>query len=141
MWLFVFSSRRRHKRCALVTGVQTCALPIWRDQRPWCLTVSFTHPHDPYVARQRFWDLYEDCPALAPEVAPIPYAQQDPHSRRLMDAVDFRKFDIAEAQVPRARRAYFAKLPYLDENNTRMPHALRRCRPPEDTLVISSPPP
>src|SRR3546814_9207989 len=27
--LFFFSSRRRHTRCALVTGVQTCALPIW----------------------------------------------------------------------------------------------------------------
>src|SRR3546814_5215307 len=32
--LFFFSSRRRHTRCALVTGVQTCALPIYglRDQ-------------------------------------------------------------------------------------------------------------
>src|SRR3546814_9519921 len=28
MYVF-FSSRRRHTRCALVTGVQTCALPIW----------------------------------------------------------------------------------------------------------------
>src|SRR3546814_5822089 len=27
--LFCFSSRRRHTRCALVTGVQTCALPIF----------------------------------------------------------------------------------------------------------------
>src|SRR3546814_1831606 len=27
-YFFVFSSRRRHTRCALVTGVQTCALPI-----------------------------------------------------------------------------------------------------------------
>src|SRR3546814_4819428 len=27
-WVFFFSSRRRHTRCALVTGVQTCALPI-----------------------------------------------------------------------------------------------------------------
>src|SRR6184192_4738016 len=26
---FFFSSRRRHTRCRLVTGVQTCALPIW----------------------------------------------------------------------------------------------------------------
>src|SRR3546814_8871673 len=26
--IFFFSSRRRHTRCALVTGVQTCALPI-----------------------------------------------------------------------------------------------------------------
>src|SRR3546814_4810842 len=30
---FVFSSRRRHTRCALVTGVQTCALPIYDDLR------------------------------------------------------------------------------------------------------------
>src|SRR3546814_5276872 len=28
MLTFFFSSRRRHTRCALVTGVQTCALPI-----------------------------------------------------------------------------------------------------------------
>src|SRR3546814_7849865 len=28
--MFFFSSRRRHTRCALVTGVQTCALPISR---------------------------------------------------------------------------------------------------------------
>src|SRR3546814_3367076 len=28
---FCFSSRRRHTRCALVTGVQTCALPIFAE--------------------------------------------------------------------------------------------------------------
>src|SRR3546814_7080247 len=28
LWYLFFSSRRRHTRCALVTGVQTCALPI-----------------------------------------------------------------------------------------------------------------
>src|SRR3546814_2843227 len=33
--LFFFSSRRRHTRCALVTGVQTCALPI-------CLSASIS---------------------------------------------------------------------------------------------------
>src|SRR3546814_2775857 len=31
MCVFFFSSRRRHTRCALVTGVQTCALPIYPD--------------------------------------------------------------------------------------------------------------
>src|SRR3546814_18653484 len=30
--VFFFSSRRRHTRCALVTGVQTCALPISFDR-------------------------------------------------------------------------------------------------------------
>src|SRR3546814_2763488 len=32
---FFFSSRRRHTRCALVTGVQTCALPISSGKREW----------------------------------------------------------------------------------------------------------
>src|SRR3546814_6359391 len=31
---FFFSSRRRHTRCALLTGVQTCALPICRIKSP-----------------------------------------------------------------------------------------------------------
>src|SRR3546814_5954513 len=31
--IFFFSSRRRHTRCALVTGVQTCALPISHSNR------------------------------------------------------------------------------------------------------------
>src|SRR3546814_2260085 len=33
-FFFFFSSRRRHTRCALVTGVQTCALPIYFVLRP-----------------------------------------------------------------------------------------------------------
>src|SRR3546814_4180097 len=33
MLIIFFSSRRRHTRCALVTGVQTCALPISRNCR------------------------------------------------------------------------------------------------------------
>src|SRR3546814_9535239 len=36
MCYFFFSSRRRHTRCSLVTGVQTCALPIFHaDGRTW----------------------------------------------------------------------------------------------------------
>src|SRR3546814_19337535 len=34
MYVFFFSSRRRHTRCALVTGVQTCALPISSSRPP-----------------------------------------------------------------------------------------------------------
>src|SRR3546814_2549971 len=41
-----FSSRRRHTRCALVTGVQTCALPIWADGSDLPLTalIGFFQP-------------------------------------------------------------------------------------------------
>src|SRR3546814_7332601 len=40
--VFFFSSRRRHTRCALVTGVQTCALPIYGSGvlLSWCLLLE-----------------------------------------------------------------------------------------------------
>src|SRR3546814_3171660 len=37
-FFFCFSSRRRHTRCALVTGVQTCALPIYVRNLVDCVT-------------------------------------------------------------------------------------------------------
>lgn len=84
------------------------------DTRPWCLTVSFTHPHDPFVARRKYWDLYADAPELDPPV-PIAYDAQDPHSQRLMDACDWRAFDISDAQIRRARQGYFANISYIDD--------------------------
>jgi choline-sulfatase len=106
------------------------------DDRPWCLTASFTHPHDPYVARQRFWDLYEGCPALDPEVGPIRYAQQDPHSQRLMRASDHEAFDITPEHVRRARRGYFASVSYIDEKVGEILGVLERCGFAEDTAVV-----
>jgi choline-sulfatase len=82
--------------------------------RPWCLTVSFTHPHDPFVARRRYWDLYEGAPELEPPPV-IPYAQQDPHGRRLMDACDAHRFDITPDHIRRARQGYFANISYIDD--------------------------
>src|SRR3546814_9213309 len=46
--LFFFSSRRRHTRCALVTGVQTCALPISRCNR--CSAFSATRVSPPPIS-------------------------------------------------------------------------------------------
>ncbi|MTH36292.1 choline-sulfatase [Paracoccus limosus] len=107
-----------------------------QDDRPWCLTVSFTHPHDPYVARRRFWDLYEDSPALEPEVGAIPFEAQDSHSQRLMEACDFRNFDITAQDVRRARQGYFANISYVDEKIGEILDVLRRGRMDEDTIVL-----
>ncbi len=85
------------------------------DARPWCLTVSFTHPHDPYVARRKYWDLYADCAHLDPAIPAIPYDAQDPHSKRLMDSCDWRAFDLQPDQVRRARHGYFANISYIDD--------------------------
>src|SRR3546814_7545274 len=60
LFCFFFSSRRRHTRCALVTGVQTCALPILSRARV---------PHLPLGhSRFRGNDEANECRALAPRL-------------------------------------------------------------------------
>lgn len=106
------------------------------DRRPWCLTVSFTHPHDPYVARRQYWDLYENCPALDPEVGFIATEQQDPHSQRLYHASDYASFDITPEQVRRSRRGYFANISYLDDKIGELVSVLERTRMLDDTIIL-----
>jgi choline-sulfatase len=105
-------------------------------RRPWCLMVSFTHPHDPYVARRRFWDAYEGSANLEPKVGPIAFGKQDPHSKRLMLACDYARFDVTEDDVRRSRRAYFANVSYLDEKVGELVDSLRRTRMLDDTTIV-----
>lgn len=106
------------------------------DRRPWCLMVSFTHPHDPFVARRRFWQLYDGAPELEPP-EPIPYAAMDPHSQRLMDACDWRAFDLTPDQIRRARQGYFANISYVDDKIGQILDVLEATRQEAIILFLS----
>src|SRR3546814_107144 len=69
---FFFSSRRRHTRCALVTGVQTCALPI--SKGPFALPVT--------TAKGKMPDMID--------------SSRYPRLSRIETPADLRKFDEAE---------------------------------------------
>src|SRR3546814_5789317 len=84
-YIFFFASRRRHTRCALVTGVQTCALPIclvvdrereielFRAQEYWTVTAAMQAGGQAFDARLTEWkgkkldkfDLNDETTALA----------------------------------------------------------------------------
>ncbi len=104
------------------------------DTRPWCLTVSFTHPHDPYVARREYWDLYNNCDHLMPQVAAIPYAEHDAHSKRILDANDLGNFDITDADIRRSRQAYFANISYIDQKVGGILDVLERTR--QEAIIV-----
>ena len=106
------------------------------DRRPWLLTVSFTHPHDPYVARRKYWDLYEGSDELKPEVDVIPYEEMDPHSQRLYLASDCANFVITEENVRRSRQAYFANISYLDDKIGMLLDTLEATRMDKDTVIL-----
>ncbi len=107
------------------------------DDRPWALTVSFTHPHDPYVARKKYWDLYEDCEHLLPEVPAMDYEDHDSHAKRIFDANDWRSFNITEEDIRRSRRAYFANISYLDDKIGEILNVLETTRQEAIILFVS----
>src|SRR3546814_17319502 len=67
---FFFSSRRRHTRCALVTGVQTCALPICLER----LVDECPNCHGKKLGWRRSWGIAncERCGELVPPSSAAP---------------------------------------------------------------------
>ncbi|MFK8035279.1 MAG: choline-sulfatase [Hyphomicrobiales bacterium] len=105
------------------------------DQRPWSLTVSFTHPHDPYVTRKKYWDLYEDCKHLEPVEGAYSFDDYDAHSKRILLANDYKSFDISDEDIRRSRRAYFANISYLDDKVGEILRVLEETRQADNTIV------
>ena len=92
-----------------------CLYDLARSPRnkPFFLTVSYTHPHPPFVAPQRFWDLYREEEIDAPRVPPIAYDDLDVHSQWLYVAHAQDLYSVSEAQVRRARHAYYGMVSYV----------------------------
>lgn len=106
------------------------------DERPWCLTVSFTHPHDPYVARKRFFDLYAGIPQLDPEIKFLSAEDIDPHSERLLRACKAEDYELTEDQIRAARQAYFANISYIDDKVGILLDVLGRCGMADNTIIV-----
>jgi choline-sulfatase len=105
------------------------------DGRPWLLVVSFTHPHDPYVTRGRYWDLYDDDRIPLPSIGADEVAL-DPHTQRLREVSAMGSVEITERDVRRARRAYYGNISYLDEWTARLMSTLEAVDAADDTIVI-----
>jgi choline-sulfatase len=82
--------------------------------QPFCLTVSMTHPHDPYTIPKPFWDLYDDSDIPLPTT---PNQEDlDPHSQRLLKVYDLWDKPLPVDKIRDARRAYFGACSYIDSN-------------------------
>ena len=108
------------------------------DERPFLLTVSFMHPHDPYLARREFWDLYDDDAIDLPRVPAIAPAARDPHSRRLWTMYDRDEYAITEERIRGARRGYYGMISYIDAQLGRVLAALEAIGRRDDTVIIAT---
>src|SRR3546814_6615999 len=90
---FFFSSRRRHTRCALVTGVQTCALPIFS-----CTATATCSRIRAASARRS---------PCAQELVAEPLRPPSGGSRRLPRNTP--PYDIVRSALPRASRRHLSE--------------------------------
>jgi choline-sulfatase len=114
--------------------LQDCARA--EDRRPFFLTVSFSHPHDPYAIREAYWNRYHDDEIAPPRIGPLPEERMDPHTRRLVRVSAMDEAAITDADVLRARRAYFGAISYLDDAVGELIDTLGRFGLADDTIVI-----
>ena len=103
------------------------------NDAPFALVASFIHPHDPYVARPEWWDLYDDndidMPAFTPE-------DPDPFSKRLLDGIEASYVPLTDEEVRRARRAYLANVSYFDSKIGEMVKTLEEIGELDNTIII-----
>ncbi|QIW97203.1 hypothetical protein AMS68_002721 [Peltaster fructicola] len=107
------------------------------DKRPFCLTVSLTHPHDPYTIEHKYWDMYEDVNIDMPDVN-IPKDELDPHSKRLQRVCDLEGYEFTPEQIKAAKRAYYGAVSYVDDNIGILLDTLKKCGLADNTIVIFS---
>ena len=105
------------------------------EQAPFAMVASFIHPHDPYVARPEWWNLYTDDQIDMPAY-PLTADQQDPFSRRVMDGIEASTIALSDEEVRRARRAYFANVSYFDSKIGLLVQTLEEAGELDNTIVI-----
>ena len=109
-----------------------------RENQPFFLTVSMTHPHDPYNMTKEYWDMYEDVEIPLPQVPAFSQAEQDPHAQRLLKVIDMGSQEMPEDKIRDARRSYFAACTYVDTKIGELLQTLRNTGLDENTIIVFS---
>jgi choline-sulfatase len=106
-----------------------------RDRRPFCLVASLTHPHDPYVIPETYWNRYNHDEIDMPRV-PDRAAPEDPHSTRVRHVIGLGLATPTQAQVRAARRAYYGAVSYVDDQVGNLINTLHEARFGDNTIVM-----
>ena len=104
------------------------------DERPFFMVASFIHPHDPYVARPEWWNLYDHEVIDLPE--PISEDALDPHTRRIHHGIEADTIGYTTDQCRNARHGYYANTSYFDSWIGRLVGVLEETGRLGNTVVI-----
>jgi len=104
--------------------------------KPFFLTVSYTHPHPPFVAQQDWWDMYPENLIDMPRVAAIPPEQLDPASLGLYYNHRRNTMPISDSHIRAARRAYYGMVSWVDAKIGQLIATLEKAGLDNNTIII-----
>ena len=104
------------------------------DDRPFFMIASFIHPHDPYVARKEWWDLYNDDDIDLPDM--LDPDQMDPHTKRIHHGIEADTVGFTLDQARNARHGYYANTSYFDDCVGKLIQTLDETGQRDNTIVI-----
>ena len=107
-----------------------------QDEAPFFMTVSFTHPHSPYVTTEKYWNRYRHDDIVMPEVGDIPVKNKDKLSRNLHFCQGREEYQVTDAQIRNARHAYFGMISYIDDKVGDLISTLNETGLKDNTIVI-----
>ncbi len=105
------------------------------DERPFCLLMSLTHPHDPFAIPQKYLDRYQPDEIDLPAVSIKP-EDQDPHSQRIRRMCDMSDEPFTDDQIRLARHAYYGALSYVDDQFGIISDTLKETGLDRNTVII-----
>ncbi len=103
---------------------------------PFMLTVSFTSPHDPYVARPEFWDMYDEDEIDLPKIPAQPPESWDAHTARMHAHYSIGEAEVTDDIIRRTRHGYYASIEYIDGKVAALMRILEETGLDRDTLVV-----
>lgn len=106
------------------------------DGRPLFLTVSYTHPHDPFVCTQEYWGQYENCEIPMPQVRAFRDGDYDPHSRKILTQAGLYGVKFTDEQIVSARRGYYGSISFFDEQIRLIKSMLSEVGLAQNTIII-----
>ncbi len=107
-----------------------------QDDRPFFLTASFSHPHNPFTITQEYWDRYDHDEIDLPSAPFIPFEDRDPWSQRYYHLIRQDEHDVSDDIIRTARRAYYGMISYVDDQVGKLMTALQETGLADNTVVI-----
>jgi uncharacterized sulfatase len=111
---------------------ETIALLEANKDRPFFIAAGFYRPHCPYIAPQKYFDMYSLDKIKVPQVSPQQLAQYP-------DPAFFTRppnWGLTEQQEREVIRAYYASISFMDANVGRLLDALDRLKLTDNTIVV-----